>query len=369
MKRRVSFTVAPILRMLKSRCGPSQRPSATVTIGLTFLVTFASFGATAHAVPFCDTVAKDLHFKRGHMNYLPAYGRVMDTFRRRGLPPWPVMDRLLWRHPKRISALVYTLDHASHVAALRDRFLRNTSLMGPGIPLPHHWNYGPGNAAMDIAGYLALRSGEFYASGDKLRGTNYALASVLLSAQSAPVTGRFLDLFLSVRLLPDLHVRAKVMKLPPYRGVPKKLAANYSYSFRSLYSYFDTPAKRATFIALYKKAKAQYRRVAQFYTPLEKVSHAAGKDRGKLTALQKKQINTDINKGFAACVDIHNIFYLLSNAGYLQQRAAHHQKQWIARAIRGALARGLAKLLQENRFSHRDKVLIRAWLFDLASEP
>lgn len=335
----------------------------------TLLVTFAALHATAHGVPFCDTVANDLHFKRGHVNYLPAYGRVMDTFRRRGLPPWPIMDKLLWRHPRRISALVYALDHASHVAALRDRFLRNTSLMGPGMPLPHHWNYGRGDAAMDIAGYLALRSGEFYASGDKLRGANYALASVLLSAQSAPVTGRYLDLFLSVRLLQNLHVRAKVMKLPPYRGVPPKLADIYGYSFRSLYSYFDTPAQRATFVALYKNARTQYRRVAKLLTPLDKVCHAAGKDHGRLTTLQKKQISEDINAGFAACVDIHNVFYLLSNAGYLQQQAAQHQKPWIAHAIRSDLARGLAKLLRESQFSSRDKVMIRAWLFDLAKEP
>lgn len=320
-------------------------------------------------MPLCDVVAKDLHFKRGKMNYLPAYGRVVDIFRRGGLPAWPRMDRLLWRHPKQITALVYALDHASHVAALRDRFLMNTSLMGPGNPLPHHWNYGNGYAAAQVASYLGLRSGEFYASGDMVRGKKYALASVLLLAQSAPITGRFLVLYTSVRLLSVSRDEKLVMKLPAYHGVPKTVDDIYKYDIRSLYSYFNTPAKRATFLALYKKAGAQRYRATYFYTPLDKLYHAASKDAGELTPQQKKQINKAIDMGFAASVDIHEVFYVLSNAGYLQGRAQHKQRRWIAGAIRSDLAQGLAKLLRTKRFSHRDNTVILAWLLDVAREP
>lgn len=334
------------------------------------LTTSVSAKPPARHKPFCDLVANDLHFKRGNVNYLPAYGKVMDLFRRRPNLPWPEMYKILWQHPKRISALVYALNHASHVAALRDRFLLNTTLpVGPAIPNPHHWNYGSGFGPMSIAGYLSMRSGEYYVAGHQRRGAQYALAATLLSSQMTPVGGRFLVLLLSVHMLTAKLDRKRISSLPVFSGVPTTVKDMAAYGLRSVITFFGTAARRTTFLALYKKVKAQRDRAAHFCGPLDKLYHAESRGPDKLTIQQKHAMRRIINQGFAACVDIHQVFYVLSNSQYLQQRAMHSHRRWIANAIRSDLAQGLSNLLKARRFSHRDRQLIEAWIFDLAREP
>ena len=355
---------------------PGQRPYSSagrpaICIA-TALVAFFALTATVPAPadePLCDRLAAMVHFQRGKMDYLPAYGKVVGLFRRRPGIWWFPMGKILWRHPKRISALVYAIDHASHVAALRNQFLKNASLRtGFWLPAPHHWNYGSASLAIGISGYLRLRSGEFYLAGHKRRGARYSLAAMLLSAQAAPAIGRFALYLVDMHFLNNPTIMHKVIRLPPFSGVPSTIKGCYEYGAASLAFYVNRAPWRARFIKLHHTFRQDRFRAMAFYQPLDKLCHQAATDHGRLTAGQKSQMRALIEKGLRSAVDVREVFGVLSNAQFLQQRAAKQHQPWTSNAIRGDLAIGLAAVLKEKRFSPMEKAAIDKFLFELALE-
>ena len=355
---------------------PGQRPysSAGRPAICTATLLVASFVLTATTPapatePLCNRIAAMIHFRRGKMDYLPAYAKVVALFRRRPGIWWFPMGKILWHHPKRISALVYAMDHASHVAALRNQFLKNASLRtGFWLPATHHWNYGSASLAIGISGYLNLRSGEFYLTGHKRRGARYSLAAMLLSAQAAPAIGRVALYLVDMQLLNNPAVMHTVVKLPPYSGVPSTIKGCYEYGAVSLAFYINRAPWRAKFIKLYHTHQQDRLRAMAFYQPLDKLCHRAATDYGRLTVRQKSRMRALIEKGLHSAIDVREVFGVISNAQFLQQRAARQHQPWIASAIRGDLALGLAAVLKEKRFSPIEKHAIGKLLFELAQE-